>query len=353
MAPLPFAVDPGEQFRNAKPCSEKRTPESSIFHLTAGDLTSDRRFTWQPDQVTIFKNWVAFKGPNVMSADLTPLLRVLELDGYEDVLNYRGESVHRLILKKVRDKLSRTKRECPEQPKAYVAADIRSPQVNLKVLREPKYPDPTTWPREYEDRRDSFDKKGPRSSLPSDTQRRKPAASESQGRACNVPLQPPQSSNTPRPSQPVTTRGTTSARQPMQGATSRLTQNDRVLKYEFGSEAANDDEVEPRRPRAHSPPKFPTFNFQFEGLTTHHKTYPQPQPQPQPRSTRPSHHNKDVTKKNLQACMHKLREAMEELTMEISQLPSDIESAGLDTAAHDAGLEIDHLGNLVREYMMD
>jgi hypothetical protein len=51
--------------------------------------------------------------------------------------------------------------------------------------------------------------------------------------------------------------------------------------------------------------------------------------------------------------MDKLRHALKELTLEISRLPGDTESAGLNTAAHDAGIEIDHLGNLVRDYTMD
>lgn len=120
MGPLPSTVDPGEQFRTAKPCSEKKTQYSSIFHITPKELTSDRPFRWRPAQVQVFKDWIAYKGANATSADLVPLLRVLELDGYEGLRNYEDEDVYPIILKKVRDKLMKTRREFPEIKK-YVA----------------------------------------------------------------------------------------------------------------------------------------------------------------------------------------------------------------------------------------
>ncbi|KAI0551907.1 hypothetical protein F4679DRAFT_592903 [Xylaria curta] len=113
--------------------TEKRTQGSTMFSTTAKNLTSSVPFRWRADQVKIFEDWVLFKGPNVMSADLLPLLRALDLDGYEDVKNNRGECVHDLIVVKVRRKLTKTKNETKTEMETKRACDTsQSTQVRYK-----------------------------------------------------------------------------------------------------------------------------------------------------------------------------------------------------------------------------
>ncbi|KAI0450303.1 hypothetical protein F5B21DRAFT_441817 [Xylaria acuta] len=93
----PAVIEAGRRFQ-LPPRIEKRTQGSTLFSTTAKNVTSSVPFRWRADQVKIFEAWILFKGPNMMSADLLPLLRALDLDGYEDVKNYRGECVHDLII---------------------------------------------------------------------------------------------------------------------------------------------------------------------------------------------------------------------------------------------------------------
>ncbi|KAI0189618.1 hypothetical protein EV127DRAFT_408813 [Xylaria flabelliformis] len=118
----PAVTEAGRQFQ-LPPRTEKRTQGSTMFGTTAKSLTSGIPFRWRADQVNIFEDWVLFKGPNVMSADLLPLLRALDLDGYEDVKNNRGECVHDLIIVKVRRKLAKTKNEMKTETEAKKACD--------------------------------------------------------------------------------------------------------------------------------------------------------------------------------------------------------------------------------------
>ncbi|KAI1739030.1 hypothetical protein F4680DRAFT_449491 [Xylaria scruposa] len=129
----PAVAEAGQRFQ-LPPRAEKRTQGSTMFSTTAKNLTSSVPFRWRADQVKIFEDWVLFKGPNVMSADLLPLLRALDLDGYEDVKNNRGECVHDLIVVKVRRKLTKTKNETKTEMEAKRACDTsQSTQVQRKV----------------------------------------------------------------------------------------------------------------------------------------------------------------------------------------------------------------------------
>ncbi|TRX95881.1 hypothetical protein FHL15_003023 [Xylaria flabelliformis] len=128
----PAVTEAGRQFQLPSR-TEKRTQGSTMFSTTAKNLTSGIPFRWRADQVKIFEDWVLFKGPNVMSADLLPLLRALDLDGYEDVKNNRGECVHDLIIVKVRRKLTKTNNEMKSEIKAKRACDTsQSTQVRHK-----------------------------------------------------------------------------------------------------------------------------------------------------------------------------------------------------------------------------
>ncbi|KAI1362238.1 hypothetical protein F5Y08DRAFT_355464 [Xylaria arbuscula] len=91
------------------PQREKRTQASTMFSTTAYNLTSNVPFRWTNSHVNVFEEWIRLKGHSAATADLVPLLRVLDLDGYEDVKNKNGERVHDLIIVKVRRKISRTK----------------------------------------------------------------------------------------------------------------------------------------------------------------------------------------------------------------------------------------------------
>ncbi|KAI0485074.1 hypothetical protein GGR56DRAFT_616740 [Xylariaceae sp. FL0804] len=91
----------------------ERTAASAIFGVQAAELVSRKRFDWKADHNAIFQQWILANGLNCKPDDLHPLLRRLDLDGYEDVRNSSNESVHKLILDKVVRKLKSYRGKLP------------------------------------------------------------------------------------------------------------------------------------------------------------------------------------------------------------------------------------------------
>ncbi|KAI1822528.1 hypothetical protein F4861DRAFT_386889 [Xylaria intraflava] len=283
---------PGRRFQ-LPPRTEKRTPSSTMFTTTAKNLTSDIPFRWREEQVDIFEDWIDYKGANFSSGDLEPLLRALDLDGYGDIENYRGESVESLIIQKVRRKLMRTKSsyvertEVPEEPSQPKAAATRAslPPIPAKS-RDSGLAIPNAVVKVEEEVTTSRSNTASPPSYPSpNTQLRTPAPSPSPDYTRSTTRQPHKPSAKQQASS-STTKGTSSA------------------KTAHGT-------IPARTSRA------PLVTSADESLS---------------------------------ASMEKVRQAMKELSLAISRLPVTMESIGLETAAYDAGLEIDHLDVLVREY---
>ncbi|KAI1317561.1 hypothetical protein F5Y16DRAFT_406606 [Xylariaceae sp. FL0255] len=102
------------------PETKRRTEASTLFGHSAKDLVSRNRFSWNDQHVIVFKAWIREKGANATSGDLTALLSKLDLDGYENIFNFRGENIHNIVLKKIKDKITRTKFDMVNQPKGKV-----------------------------------------------------------------------------------------------------------------------------------------------------------------------------------------------------------------------------------------
>ncbi|KAI2625669.1 hypothetical protein GGR54DRAFT_592533 [Hypoxylon sp. NC1633] len=89
--------------------TRNRTPDSMVWKDTkAKDLTSSVRFSWDKYQKIIFENFLKTVGLSFKTAELSPLLYQLNLDGYDDINTKQGQNVHSLIMEKVRRKLKNT-----------------------------------------------------------------------------------------------------------------------------------------------------------------------------------------------------------------------------------------------------
>ncbi|KAI0836710.1 hypothetical protein F5Y06DRAFT_273177 [Hypoxylon sp. FL0890] len=92
-----------------------RTPDSVVWKGTkARDLVSSVRFSWDKYQRKIFVEFLKNEGLSFKNADIEPLLRNLNLDGYDNIENRYGENVSDLIEEKVRRKLKNTADEVGE-----------------------------------------------------------------------------------------------------------------------------------------------------------------------------------------------------------------------------------------------
>ncbi|KAI1140150.1 hypothetical protein F5Y05DRAFT_307963 [Hypoxylon sp. FL0543] len=92
-----------------------RTPDSIVWKGTkAKYLVSSVRFSWDKFQKSIFVEFLKNEGLSFKNADIQPLLRNLNLDGYDDIENVDGENVSDLIEEKVRRKLKNTADELGE-----------------------------------------------------------------------------------------------------------------------------------------------------------------------------------------------------------------------------------------------
>jgi len=58
----------------------------------------------------VFRAYILAKYPNHKGCDLGPLLKALDLDGYEDMKTDNDESVYHLIVTKVKRKIAATEK---------------------------------------------------------------------------------------------------------------------------------------------------------------------------------------------------------------------------------------------------
>ncbi|KAJ2992199.1 hypothetical protein NUW58_g2247 [Xylaria curta] len=330
----PAGTEAGRHFQ-LPPRTEKRTQASTMFSTTAKNLTSNVPFRWRPDQVRIFEDWIRFKGPNVMSADLVPLLRALDLDGYEDVRNERGECVHDLIIVKVRRKLTRTKSEMKNELEGRPKADIGGQRMRATPER--------------------------------------------------VELRSTGIANMGLPDVNFLKRTEESGRdETITNTTTNTTENDfggfrldpRVLQYNENSSdyrsQANIPSTIVRGPWRLDYQHLPRLSLPKQGDNIGaHTAMPVPASTPmdapkrmgqrQPMQTATSRSElrfKDVATRGLSnssllVCMDKLKAVMREFATIIDQLPESTTAAALGTAAYDAELDIEHLESLVGEYLED
>ncbi|KAI0536066.1 hypothetical protein GGR58DRAFT_407128 [Xylaria digitata] len=288
----PSPEEAGRRFQ-LPPRKETRTQASTMFSTTAKNLTSNIPFRWTSDQVAIFEDWIYFKASCATTADLTPLLRALDLDGYEDIENIRGECVHDLIITKVRRKLARTKGTVTTQMENRSEKPTEKDKARVKVEKvEHRVQDHTS--------------------------------DHDTGKTMAEPLLKslPRLHTTFSPHRPNTF--------PTLAPTSRPSSIHRYQEVPRSSTATKDLS----RSRSISNPELDNGPVP-PSSSRYVASY----------STRVRKHN------NLEACLEKLKEAMAEFSLEVSRLPRDVESCALDTAAYDAGLELEHLDNLVKEYI--
>ncbi|KAI0479541.1 hypothetical protein F4859DRAFT_529716 [Xylaria cf. heliscus] len=322
------ATRAGERFQ-LPPRTERRTQGSTLFSTTAKNLISSVPFRWRDDQVKIFEDWVLFKGPNVMSADLLPLLGALDLDGYEDIQNHRGECVHELIIVKVRRKLTRTKKDMDikdQKKTAYGtsqgtihtrhgdAGSVVSPHTNVHgQIKQSAFIDDngTVVKREEVD---EFEL--PRQSIGVGTNRTMP------GGRYDEPSAAPNTG--PAPGQ-ISRPSTYQNMSPM--STSRK-DNGTTMSNSRSACMASETVEE-------------GLEEQMGGIKCQYGS------RSQVVATRS---RKD---KDLLVGLAKLKAAIREFSVAVGQLPADTEAAGLETAAHDTKLEVEHLGDLVKEYVQN
>ncbi|OTA90004.1 hypothetical protein M434DRAFT_14273 [Hypoxylon sp. CO27-5] len=92
-----------------------RTPDSIVWKDTeARELVSSIRFSWDKYQRTIFVEFLKEVGLGFKNADIKPLLKSLNLDGYDEIENKHGQNVAALIKEKVYRKLKNTADELGE-----------------------------------------------------------------------------------------------------------------------------------------------------------------------------------------------------------------------------------------------
>ncbi|KAI1275309.1 hypothetical protein F5Y07DRAFT_400536 [Xylaria sp. FL0933] len=90
----------------------QRTQDSMVFGVAARDLRSSfPRFNWnRMHEYAFYTHITTHIEVDTMYNDMGLLLRWLNLDGYEDVVNDIGENVHKLIIKKVKEKILKSRR---------------------------------------------------------------------------------------------------------------------------------------------------------------------------------------------------------------------------------------------------
>ncbi|KAI8953230.1 hypothetical protein F4801DRAFT_537909 [Xylaria longipes] len=320
----PAVTEAGRRFQ-LQPSTEKRTQGSTMFSTTAKNLTSSVPFRWRADQVKIFEDWILFKGPNAMSADLLPLLRALDLDGYEDVKNHSGECVHDLIIVKVRRKLTRTKSNTDmemEEKRALDtskatpmrrgdAASVTSPRATvLEQIRESGCGDKTAAiiKREQEDEYESF-------------------------------IQSPE--DAPWHETPGGYRHEFSAASDTGPILLRASRRSNDLNTLPSSTSGKGDATTiPSPPAAFTDADLADVWSLGQG-------------QPMQRTASRSRvvASRSRINKDLVAGIAELKAAMKEFYLVVNRLPGDNEAALLETATHDTQVEIDYLEDMVRDYL--
>ncbi|KAI3329543.1 hypothetical protein F4824DRAFT_481683 [Ustulina deusta] len=331
--PIPSSVPPNSEEAGRRfqlPArNEKRTQASTMFSTTAKNLTSNIPFRWRQGQVDIFEDWIRSRGPNAATADLVPLLRALDLDGYEDVKNKDGECVHDLIITKVRRKISRTKDSVATQREttremqattdgARIKCEKGASEHQVDVLT-PMAPALPKFVDDFIERGLPPDKRQPRI-IPKDY-RSMPPTKYGAGDTLVDHMPPnswegvPEIPHGPGPASPADPRWSSSRPKAPGSNTATKGSSNR-------SESTSDSEFH----CAWTPPSRPRRVVDLRtsrGRRNHH----------------------------LEACIEKLKHAMKELSLEINNLPDDTDAAALETAAYDATLEVEHLDNLIYEYI--
>ena len=298
--------------------TDKRTHASTMFGTTAWNLASNIPFRWVGFHVSIFEDWIRVKGAGAMTADLVPLLRQLDLDGYEDVRNKRGECVHDLIVVKVRRKIARIRDEVVlkglgslRESGAKSAVPTSFQAVRHSQERKVK-PEPTNkfFAQEANYMQHPEDRVGGNTSL-MDHLNAATWTANTQDLAQNPP-----------------NLISTEANVDQGGLSSYLAA--------LGLNTSNKDP------------------FKVHDAASHTRHHPTQASSPRTsyrvavgRNTRASARNK----KDLEACIEKLRQDMKELDLVIHRLPEDSDSLALETAAHDVGVEIDQVDKLFCEYI--
>ncbi|KAI0976499.1 hypothetical protein F4678DRAFT_228385 [Xylaria arbuscula] len=306
---------------------EPRTQASTMFTTTARNLTSNIPFRWRQGQVEIFEDWVRSRGVNAATADLVPLLRELDLDGYENVKNYNGQSVHDLILDKVRRKIARTKGTVvmPVENRKEVRAKMEETQVKVEkgVLRDNRNGVMPAAPVRVEDRSG------------------KPFG----------PIRPTNTGSkhhhdpTPSWSDDKDTR--------VNHATVNSWLNDSLAPH--GTYQSPPSLIPPKKSLAPTKwlPSPPTDLLsdtasRVSSGRSEHTLHSEARSAPRRHGSRGTGGKRT---KRLEVCMEALEKAMEDLNVEISYLDYDDDNAlELETYAHDTTIEVDHLGTLVRKY---
>ncbi|KAI1749058.1 hypothetical protein F4782DRAFT_550284 [Xylaria castorea] len=306
----PAVVEAGRRFQ-LPPRTEKRTQGSTLFSTTARNLTSSVPFRWRSDQVKIFEDWVLFKGPNVMSADLLPLLRALDLDGYEDVKTHRRECVHDLIIVKVRRKLTKTKNDTKAEMDAKRGAFdtsqsthmrhedstiVTSPRANVhQQIREPGYDEDNATIIKREQPKDAFE-----------PFEKNPIAIPYQAVAGGYRHEPSAARDTSRAPLP----------------TSQTLNHRSVLPSHASGEGNTTINAVPSHPATSR------YGLRSQAIAS--------------RST---------SEKDLLAGLDKLKAVMKEFSLIVDRLPANNASPTLSTAAQDMEIEIEYLEDLVKEYV--
>ncbi|KAI0424654.1 hypothetical protein F5Y09DRAFT_133389 [Xylaria sp. FL1042] len=341
--------------------TEKRTQASTMFSTTAKNLTSDIPFRWRQGQVEIFEDWVLSRGVNAATADLVPLLRLLDLDGYESVKNMKGECVHDLIIEKVRRKINRTKDTIALQTTK--AKQARTSQAQVKVEKGASEDETSVVTGAQPESTDllvnpfmRFDKLHPSINL-KQPRRERPMNEYGVDRddTTLVNHMPPNYQDrrfvTPRGYDPGTSL--TSAK----GPPVNPCLSPGRLKTERLDTATKDSSYHAQvRDSQASLTSLYLSHLKAPGLdaaardSSKHSGVHDAQALP----SGPSHLASQRTPRknnNLEAWMEKLRAGIEGITLEIASLLPDSDAAALETAAHDAALEVEHLETLVYEYV--
>ncbi|KAI0503093.1 hypothetical protein F5B22DRAFT_630582 [Xylaria bambusicola] len=311
------------------PRKEKRAKASTIFGTSAWNLTSSVPFRWTKHHNDIFTDWIRLKGPSAAAtADLVPLLRELELDGYEDINNFRGECVHDLIIVKVRREIANMKGSIPIMTKAAeeknVGVEVTTSRIGLKEAAARKTCDiKSTLPAETEFITQSRER----------TKTSEPRSFTQGVHYTTLPIRPAGQMYH------VTKAVPGDHHHPLPPPCRSSPDNKPQAKIETSSRATsvNLDNTSRNSHSGNHPSKLDATHQPPEELSLHLRR----------------HNPRRITSlsQDLSAPVEKAKNAMAELSAVVNSLPPDTDSAALETALHDARLEIAHVGKLIDEYL--
>ncbi|KAK8107086.1 uncharacterized protein PG998_009099 [Apiospora kogelbergensis] len=124
---------PSTTSRPSSPSAPRRTLNSSLFGTRAGEMVSAYKFIWSKEQTKLFEAFIRDNYPNHLVSNLSPLLKSLDLDGYEDIRTEQGENLHELIVRKVIYKIHATRRSVVLADESFT--DKRSAQALTTAKR--------------------------------------------------------------------------------------------------------------------------------------------------------------------------------------------------------------------------